>query len=1042
MKSLVVRVLGDFQVDGIPPQSLGSRKGRLVLWLLALGAGQAVPAGVLTDALWPDAPPARPDDQLAVLVSRLRSVLGRDRIERGDGGYRLAYDWLDAAELAAVTDEVERRRGAANPLGAAAAARVALGLLRGGGPPPGPGEWAQLRLAGLERLASRARQVAAAALLDAGDWMGAADAASAALDRDYYDEASLRVLLRAYAAGGRVAAALDAYATMRQRLAEELGTDPSPETAALHTDLLQGRVPAQPPPPPAVTHLIGRDGELASLDAIALRARGGGMEMVVVDGEAGIGKTALLRAWADWRRAAGDTVLLASCGQLDRMMPLDAVLSAFAALLRRLGPGPAAGLLGPDAPLLGPLLEAGPAHRPLPALPDSMLGPAVLYAALDRLVTRLAARGPLVLLIDDAHLAGAALAGWARFARRENLPVTVVAAVRSGEGEPLPATAFVHLDGLGREAAAQLVGPDRAEELYERSQGHPLFLTELAQQAPRAELPASLIESVSARCDELGSAGVMLRAAAVIGPDLDVELLAALLGRPAVALLDDAELATAKHLLAHDGETFRFRHELVREALAVSATPGRSALLHRQAGRVLAGRTYADPAIVAEHARLGGDLELASRALRAAAARAAERFDHAAAEALLDVALQLHPEPGGWLERARVRTRRRRYDEALADVERAAPLPESLEVGAWACYFGRRFAQAAQFAEDGALAAADPAVRSRCLAVGGRIRHAAGDLAQAQRLLGEAFELAEGTPRVTAAAWLGVLRAHQSRTGEALALLRPAARGREGVEHTSATLHALLFTGHARALAGQPEAALDAFSRYTAEVERRQVPRFAGRAVNFAGWVLRNLGAAAEGHDRHLEALEVGQRHGTPEVTIAALEDLAEECLEAGDPGGAAARLAQARALLHGDLVFGWRLELKNQLITGRLALLCGEPDRALATAGDLESRAAALGVPRYTSVARLLRHRACHALGMPVDLDAVAADLDLLDRCVALEAWWWTGDAAADFGVTAWHDRALADAGRLASQAGPHAGRLRRAAQQRRYGLRAEPAG
>ena len=242
MKSLVVRVLGDFQVDGIPPRSLGSRKGRLVLWLLALGAGQAVPAGVLTDALWPDAPPARPDDQLAVLVSRLRSVLGRDRIERGDGGYRLAYDWLDAAELAAVTDEVERRRGAANPLGAAAAARVALGLLRGGGPPPGPGEWAQLRLAGLERLASRARQVAAAALLDAGDWMGAADAASAALDRDGYDEASLRVLLRAYAAGGRVAAALDAYATMRQRLAEELGTDPSPETVALHADLLQGRV--------------------------------------------------------------------------------------------------------------------------------------------------------------------------------------------------------------------------------------------------------------------------------------------------------------------------------------------------------------------------------------------------------------------------------------------------------------------------------------------------------------------------------------------------------------------------------------------------------------------------------------------------------------------------------------------------------------------------------------------------------------------------------------------------------------------------------
>ena len=55
---------------------------------------------------------------------------------------------------------------------------------------------------------------------------------------------------------------------------------------------------------------------------------------------------------------------------------------------------------------------------------------------------------------------------------------------------------------------------------------------------------------------------------------------------------------------------------------------------------------------------------------------------------------------------------------------------------------------------------------------------------------------------MTAAAWLGVLRAHQSRVPEALELLRPAARGQIGVEHTSATLHALLFLGHAHALAG------------------------------------------------------------------------------------------------------------------------------------------------------------------------------------------------------------------------------------------------
>ncbi len=1049
MKSLALRVLSGFGVDGVEPAALGSRKGRLALCVLALAGGQMVPADVLVDTLWGDAPPVRPEDQLAVLISRLRSVLGRDRIQHRDRGYLLVCDWLDASELAALTEEVDRRRGAGNLLGAAAAARVALSLLRGYGPPSVPGEWARLRLAELDRLAGRARQVAATALLEAGDWMAAADAAAAAVAADGYDEASLRILLRAYVAGGRVAAALAAYAQARERLADELGADPSPETVALYTAILRGELPAPAPVPAGgPAGLVGRDDELAYLDTAAGRAGDGSTEIVVVDGEAGIGKTALLRAWAAQRAAAGDTVLVASCGQLDRAMPLDALLSALSALLRRLGPDAAADLLGHDAltltSLLGVALDpAGPrlpgALGPEPILADGMLGPAVLYAALVRVLVRLAGRGPLVVVIDDAHLAGQALANWLSFARRANMPAAAVVAVRSGEGPPLPATASVHLGLLGREAAAELVGPSRADELYERSKGHPLFLTELAQQAARAELPTSLVESVSSRCDELGPAGAMLRAGAVIGPELDIELLAALLGRPAVDLLDDAERAAAKQLLTTDGGTFRFRHELVREALAASATAGRAALLHRQAGRVLARQPYADPAMVAYHARLGGDLELAARSLRTAAERAAERFDHAAAEALLDDALRLHPDPEGWLERARVRTRRRRYAEALADVELAAAAgAAALEVGAWACYFDRRFAQAAQFAADGALAAADPAIRSRCLAVGGRTRHAAGDLAQAELLLGEAFALAEGTDRVTAAAWLGVLRAHQAKTEEALALLRPAARAREGVAHTAATLHSLLFTGHAHAAAGRPALALDAFTRYTAEVERRQVPRFAGRAVNFAGWVLRSLGAADEADDHHRQALELGQSQGTVEVTIAALEDLAEQCVEAGDAGGAQDRLAQARTLLTGDLVFGWRLELKYQLVTARLALLRGDAEAALAAAAGLETRAAVLGVPRYVGVARVLQHRARRALSLPVDLDRVAADLDLVEGSVAVEAWWWTGEAAADFAVPAWLDVAAGRAERLARQAGDYADTLRRAAGRRLDGWRA----
>jgi hypothetical protein len=215
-------------------------------------------------------------------------------------------------------------------------------------------------------------------------------------------------------------------------------------------------------------------------------------------------------------------------------------------------------------------------------------------------------------------------------------------------------------------------------------------------------------------------------------------------------------------------------------------------------------------------------------------------------------------------------------------------------------------------------------------------------------------------------------------------------------------------------------------------VRRRQVPRFDGRAVNFAGWVLRSLGARQEALDHHHEALETGRSHGTAEVTIAALEDLAEQCVDDGDAAAAGSRLGEARELLRGDLVFGWRLELKLALLTGRLALLAGDAELAASSADELEKRAAALSVPRYVSVARLLRHRARRRMGLPVDAAHVAADLDLLDAAVAVEAWWWTGDMAADLGSAALLDRSAERTAKLARNAGRYAECLTRAAERR----------
>lgn len=92
-------------------------------------------------------------------MSRLRGVVGRERLEHTDAGYRLHYDWLDADELAGLVAEIERCQLAGNVGGAAAAARVALSLVRGqllDEEEP----WAQARQAELERLVSRARRLA------------------------------------------------------------------------------------------------------------------------------------------------------------------------------------------------------------------------------------------------------------------------------------------------------------------------------------------------------------------------------------------------------------------------------------------------------------------------------------------------------------------------------------------------------------------------------------------------------------------------------------------------------------------------------------------------------------------------------------------------------------------------------------------------------------------------------------------------------------------------------------------------------------------
>src|SRR4051812_46726700 len=98
---LRARVLGEFVLEGVEPRRLGSRKARTLLKVLALARGRPVAVDALADCVWPETAPARPAEQVGVLVSRLRAVLGAGRLPRSGAGYTLRLDWLDLEALGA-----------------------------------------------------------------------------------------------------------------------------------------------------------------------------------------------------------------------------------------------------------------------------------------------------------------------------------------------------------------------------------------------------------------------------------------------------------------------------------------------------------------------------------------------------------------------------------------------------------------------------------------------------------------------------------------------------------------------------------------------------------------------------------------------------------------------------------------------------------------------------------------------------------------------------------------------------------------------------
>jgi DNA-binding SARP family transcriptional activator len=685
---------------------LGSRKARTLLKLLAVERGHLVPTDRIVEVLWPDETPAQASENVATLISRLRKTLGASALGGGRGGYRLGEPPLvvvDVDDGADLVTEAERRFALGEPALAVAAAARALDLVAGGRllEDEPYAAWSEQAETGRAALVRRARQVAAQGSLACDDPASAAAFAEAAVTDDPWDEAAYRLLMAAHAAAGEPARAIAVYTQLRELLDRELGVEPAPATrdlyvAILREDALEVVEPVAPRrtrDAGTVSDLSGREPEVGRLSSAWTAAAAGDPALVLLVGEAGIGKTRLAAEVMAIAAATGGVIVQARCYEAERGLFLQPIVEALTPALSNLATAELRRIVGAAAPTLTALVPAlEPLLRPGPLLrgaPDLELRRA--FVAVTDVVMRLSGRAPVLVVLDDLQNAGRATVELLHYMSRHlgGSRVLVLATIRREEGadalstlgavsdlidvEPLSLAAVTDL--ATRSGQAHLV-----DHIVQQTRGHTLYVVETlaSLSTGREGVPPSLQAAVLTRVQRAGpDIEVLLRAAAVLGAALDPVHLAALLGIAPQAVLERCGLALAARLLVVSDRDFEFANDLMREVLYESTpTPTRLAW-HRQAADLLADH----PEALGAHAAACGDWPRAARAWLLAAEEAMSRFATTDAEALVNRAIEaaqrgvdLEVTARAFVVRGRARDLQSEFATAMADFETALGL--------------------------------------------------------------------------------------------------------------------------------------------------------------------------------------------------------------------------------------------------------------------------------------------------------------------------------------------------------------------------------
>lgn len=411
--------------------------------------------------------------------------------------------------------------------------------------------------------------------------------------------------------------------------------------------------------------LIGRAAELAELTAALERAAGGSAAVVLVSGDAGVGKSHLVAALTRAARGKGCAVLAGQCAELGESMPYLPLADALWA---------AAQDGAPEAAEIRAALDARPVLKSL--LPDgdggagaaSELGQQRLFGAVLGLLGELGRDRPVLLALEDLHWADRStrhlLTFLSRVLQRERvcligtyrsedlhrrhplrpvvaellrLPnVTGVAVPPFGPGETAE-----YLAELARGTAP--VTPEAAERVHRRSEGNPFYVGELYSADPElrdggAELPSGLADLLLSRVERLSDDGQrVVRVAAVAGRRVDDELVRRVSGLDEAAVGEALREVVSHQLLVPSGAGYTFRHALLREAVYADLLPGERTRLHADFARLLTdlpAGTRGSAAELAHHSLAAHDLPAAFAASVRAGREAdrlgapAEAFEH------------------------------------------------------------------------------------------------------------------------------------------------------------------------------------------------------------------------------------------------------------------------------------------------------------------------------------------------------------------------------------------------------------------------------